>query len=189
MTMTGCLRKYKMTKANPLENVFDIEPGSTPIFHDLHPELAINTISERGSSLIDPTTGEVLSRSSDPNQDEIDREERIEDLEIDSQLTLIHNHAISAFEKSARMAEEVDPKFAARNAEVAAQYLNIALNAVNSRVDTKFKRQKTRLAMGAGSSPQSVHQNIIIADRNEILKQLLGKSDHVTIEVEDEAAS
>jgi alkanesulfonate monooxygenase SsuD/methylene tetrahydromethanopterin reductase-like flavin-dependent oxidoreductase (luciferase family) len=91
------------------------------------------------------------------------------------------------------MSEEVDPRFAARNAEVAAQYLNIALNATNSRVDAKAKRQKIRLqkqiaAGAAGSSNTITNSNVIIADRNAVLKALLEKgmlqNDDSTIDVD-----
>ena len=155
---------------NPLEKVFNIEPGSTPVFSD---QLTVE-ISERATSLVDPTTGEIVNRSNNPDIVEIEKEERIEDLHIDSQLDSIHTSAMIAFEKSARMAEEVDPKFAARNAEVAAQYLNIALNAVNSRVDAKFKRQKVRLAKTTEKAPGTVNNNVIIADRNSLLDQIFG---------------
>lgn len=169
--------------ANPLENVFDIEPNSTPVFHDLHPEMS-GQMSDRATSLVDPTTGELVPRSSVPEATELDKEERIEDLHIDNQLESIHNNAIVAFEKSSRMAEEVDPKFAARNAEVAAQYLNIALNAVNSRVDAKFKRQKVRLARETAGSPTTVNNNVIVADRNDLLKQIFGGEKAITVENE-----
>jgi hypothetical protein len=158
-------------KANPLENIFDIEPGSTPVFHDIHAVTAAE-INERASSLVDPTTGEIVNRKIDPDSDDINKEERIEDLHIDGQLESVHTNAIIAFEKSSRMAEEVDPKFAARNAEVAAQYLTIALNAVNSRVDAKFKRQKVRAAKIAAGAPSTVNNTVIVADRNELLKQI-----------------
>ena len=160
-------------KPNPLESVFNIEPGSTPVFDDIHPRHE-GLLSERSGAIIDPTSGELIPRSLEPDASDLDREERIEDLHIDGQLEEIHNSAITAFEKSSRMADEVDPKFAARNAEVAAQYLNIALNAVNSRVDAKFKRQKVRLAKTGGATPQTVNNNVIVSDRNSILEQILG---------------
>jgi hypothetical protein len=159
-------------RSNPLEKVFNIEPGSTPTFTDP----VYTTGNERASTLVDPTTGELMPRNIDPDLTELEREERIEDLHIDSQLEGIHDNAIIAFEKQARMADEVDPKFAARNAEVAAQYLNIALNAVNSRVDAKFKRQKVRLAKNVTKAPSTVNKNVIIADRNAMLDRLLGKT-------------
>jgi hypothetical protein len=166
------------TKPHPLEGIFDIEPGSTPVFHDIHGGTGLPT-NERSSQLLDPTSGEVVERKVDATIDELEIEERLEDLHIDGQLETIHSNAIIAFEKSSRMAEEVDPKFAARNAEVAAQYLNIALNAVNSRVDAKFKRQKVR--MSKDISPKTVNNNVIIADRNSLLKQIFGTQDQNNI--------
>jgi len=163
-------------KANPLESVFDIEPGSTPVFHDIHAVTAAE-INERATALVDPTTGELVPRKVDANVEEIDKEERLEDLHIDGQLESVHTSAIIAFEKSSRMAEEVDPRFAARNAEVAAQYLNIALNAVNSRVDAKFKRQKIRAAKIAAGAPTTVNNTVIVADRNALLKQIFGTTE------------
>jgi hypothetical protein len=167
-------------RANPLESVFNIEPGSTPTFADP----SYNVGNERASTLIDPTSGEMLPRTIEPDSTELEKEERIEDLHIDSQLEGIHDNAIIAFEKQARMADEVDPKFAARNAEVAAQYLNIALNAVNSRVDAKFKRQKVRLAKNVTKAPNTVNNNVFVADRNAMLDQIFGKREPITIESE-----
>lgn len=174
-------------KPNPLEKVFDLEPGSTPVFHDIH-HAAATEVNERASTLVDPTSGEIIERKSEPDHEELQKEERLEDLHIDGQLESVHTSALVAFEKSSRMAEEVDPRFAARNAEVAAQYLTIALNAVNSRVDAKFKRQKVRLAKEKSSAPSTVNNTVIIADRNELLKQILGvsedKNEPITIEGE-----
>lgn len=162
---------------HPLEEIFDIEEGST------FKNSPVVIKSERAGSLIDPTSGEILPRSIELTPTEVDREERIEEMHIDGQLDSIHTSAMIAYEKSARMAEEVDPKFAARNAEVAAQYLNIALNAVNSRIDAKFKRQKVRLAREGGSKPTTVNNNVIVADRNELLRQILGTNqDSITVD-------
>jgi hypothetical protein len=70
------------------------------------------------------------------------------------------------------MAQQVDPKFSARNSEVAAQYLNIALSATNSRAKAKYDRQKIRLAQSMKDSHSTVNNNLIVADRNELLKSL-----------------
>jgi hypothetical protein len=165
----------------PLEDVFDIRPGSTEggfKFDDTEPGSPLN---ERASALIDPTTGDIIERSSEPTQNELEKEERLEDLHIDSQLENVHSAAMIAFEQQARMAQEVDPKFSARNAEVAAQYLNIALNAVNSRVDAKYKRQKIKVAKKEATKPGTVNNNVFIADRNELLRQMLGKDEALPI--------
>jgi hypothetical protein len=168
-----------MAKANPLEDIFDLEPGSTPVFHDIHKSTATE-VNERASTLVDPTSGEIVTRKVDANPEELDKEERLEELHIDGQLENVHMNAIIAYEKSSRMAEEVDPKFAARNAEVAAQYLTIALNAVNSRVDAKYKRQKVRAAKIAAGAPTTVNNTVIVADRNALLKQIFGVEEAVT---------
>lgn len=161
-----------MSKDNshPLEDIFGINAGSTPLFPE--DEKDVTTTS---TALIDPVTGEVMVRKvDDVTHDDIAREERLDDLAIDRQLASIHDTAIVAFNQQSRMAQEVDPKFAARNAEVAAQYLNIALNATNSRVDAKYKRGKLRLAAQQGTGgPTTVNQNILVADRNAILRQIL----------------
>jgi hypothetical protein len=156
---------------SPLEAVFNIEPESTPVFNDRFE----TSESERASTLVDPTTGDIVERSSTPSLPELEKEERLEDLHIDAQLENIHTSAIVAFEKSSRIAQETDPKFAARNAEVAAQYLTIALNAVNSRVDAKFKRQKVRHAEREAGTPGTVNQTVIVADRNSILDQIFNQ--------------
>ena len=168
---------------NPLEDVLGIEPGSTPVFHDIHATVAAQ-VNERASTLIDPTTGEIVDRKNLPEQADLEKEERLEDLHIDGQLETVHTNALIAFEKSARIAEEADPRFAARNNEVAAQYLTIALNAVNSRVDAKFKRQKVRIAAVSAGAPSTVNNTVIVADRNALLKQIFGTPENPAIEVE-----
>jgi hypothetical protein len=171
-------------KANPLESIFNIEPGSTPVFHDIHVDTAAQ-INERASTLIDPTNGEIVARSSSPEELELEKEERIEDLHIDGQLETVHTYAIIAFEKSSRMAEEVDPKFAARNAEVAAQYLTIALNAVSSRVDAKYKRAKVKITKEKKDVALPNRSTVIIMDRNTLLKEILGNKEKNIVDAEE----
>src|SRR4051812_42898993 len=122
---------------HPLEDIFDIEAGSTDYGQVIQqsgpPILHKNATVE----VVDQATGEVIEKKVDIVPADVEKEERVDDLHIDAQLETIHNSALVAFEKQSRMAEESDPRFSARNAEVAAQYLNIALNAVNTRVDAK----------------------------------------------------
>lgn len=147
---------------HPLESVFNIQPGTTPLS---------SASAQVSNEMLDPATGEVVERKTEGVSDsEIAKEERIEDLKIDGQIDGIHGAAIAAFEAQNRLSQEVDPKFAARNAEVAAQYLKIALDAVGTRVDTKFKRAKIRADANAG--PRQVQNNLIVADRNDLLKSL-----------------
>lgn len=160
--------------AHPLEDVFGIEPGST-FPEKFTSEDPMNGVHNRTKELVDPTTGVVVPRTLEASLFELEKEERLEDLHIDGQLETIHASAVEAFEKQSRLSQEVDPKFSARNAEVAAQYLNIALNAVNSRVDAKNKRQKIRLAKHEILKPSAVNNNVIVADRNSILESLFSR--------------
>jgi hypothetical protein len=153
--------------SHPLEDIFNIDSGSTPVFV----EKDTRSVS---TDLIDPKSGVPIERKVDNlTSDDIAREDRLDDLAVDRQLATIHDAALTAFEQQSRMAQEVDPKFAARNAEVAAQYLNIALNATNSRVDAKYKRGKLRIAANQAGTPQTLNQNVFIADRNAILRQMM----------------
>lgn len=157
-----------MTTASPIEDFLDIEPGSTE--QDIKPPAAMT------SAIVDPTSGEVVERkTSELTQDSIDREERIEDIQVDAQLSEIHGAAMQAFYQQAALAQQVEPKFSARNAEVAAQFLTAALNTVNSRVDAKFKRQKIRIekAKLKDGVPHQVQNNLIVTDRNSLMKTLL----------------
>ena len=152
---------------HPLEAAFGIESGSTP-------RLSVET-NERAASIVDPTTGQLIERKTEQvTETELNKEERIEDLHIDSQLETIHDSALNAFEQQHRLATEVEPKFSARNAEVAAQYLKIALESVNSRVDTKYKRNKIKLAKDQNvNGGKTVNNNtVIVADRNALLQSL-----------------
>lgn len=165
--------------ASPLEDLFDIDPRSTQIFNDN----IISDSNERSSKLIDPISGEIISRKIEASTTDLETEERLEDLHIDGQLENLHMNAITAFEKTIRMAEEVDPKFAARNSEVAAQYLNIALNAINSRVDAKFKRLKIRISKNVSTVPNIFNNNgVIIANRNEMLQALLQSEEYKVLD-------
>ena len=167
-----------MTTPHPLESVFNIEAGTTPL------SVASAQVS---NEMLDPSTGEIIERKIDGVSDaDIEKEERIEDLKIDGQIDSIHGAALNAFEAQHRLSQEVDPKFSARNAEVAAQYLKIALDAVGTRVDTKYKRAKVRLSQNEG--PRQVQNNLIVADRNSLLQDLFDKSNKVIEVVKNDSA-
>lgn len=89
------------------------------------------------------------------------------DSELDEQFQAIHDAAFEAFENQAEDAELVDPKYKARNAEVAVQYLNTALQAVSQKLTLKQHSDKTTLAASKG--PSTVNNNLIV-DRNQVLK-------------------
>lgn len=132
---------------SPIEGIFDIEPGST-----------LSEIQNAKTS-IEPSVEA-------PTKDE-------DDVAVDSQLSTVYDYAIEAFESQTEQVQIVDPKFAARNAEVAALYLRIALDATSSKAKIKLDREKDD---GKNKGPSTVNNNLIVADRNELLRAMLTKN-------------
>jgi hypothetical protein len=162
-----------------LEATFNLPAGSTPKFQD-RVEEHLPTVT----TLTDPQTGELITRDVNPSEEQLEKEERIEDLQIDGKLNEIYNNAVTAFNNHAGLAENSDPRFSARNGEVAAQYLKIALDSTNSKIEAKYKRNKVKIAKLAAGTPNSLQQNLVVADRNDILKQLFKKDFESTINEE-----
>ena len=129
--------------SSPLEDIFEIENCTTEQALQLAP------VSTEMSS-IDET----------------------EETEIAVQLNTVYNYALEAFEQQTANVQTIDPKFAARTAEVAAQYLNIALNAVNTRVGSRDRREKRKGGKIENQTAENIQNNIIVADRNEILRMI-----------------
>lgn len=162
---------------HPIERALGIEAGST--LAALAAENAEAPAIEL-PTIINPKTGVTSTKKLEVTETEVEIEERFEDLKIEQSLDDIQKRAVEAFETQYRTSREVDPKFSARNAEVAAQYLNIALNTVNTRVDSKYKRGKLRIAKGNIGKPNSINNNVIVADRNDLLDALFPQAKDVT---------
>ena len=78
--------------------------------------------------------------------------------------------ALEAYEAQAEEAELVEGRYKARNAEIAVQFLNTALNAANSRGTLKANKDKLRVAeakvsKGGGGTTN----NTIVGTTSEIL--------------------
>lgn len=166
-------------EASPLESVFNIAPGSTPEFTD-----SVVPLNPMATTLTDPSTGEIVTRDVEPDEAALAKEERIEELQIDGKLNEIYDNAMAAFSHHANTAETGDPRFSARTGEVAAQYLKIALDSANSKVDARYKRNKVRIGKMSAGTPNSVQQNLIVADRNELLKNIFSGDYERTIQQE-----
>jgi hypothetical protein len=130
--------------SSPLEDAFDIESGST-------------------MSMIQG--GDVV-----PHQPQPSTEPDAEDVKVSRQLDTVYDYALESFEAQHALQQTVDPKFAARNAEVAAQFLKIALDATESRAKNKLEKDKLRGTSSAG--PQTVNNNLILTDRKSVLAAL-----------------
>jgi hypothetical protein len=150
-------------RINPLEEAFNIQPGTS-----------LSSGTYDASYIPEPDPMDATANAVQPYVDQtIPPPKDNEDAEIFSKLDNIHLKAMEAFNNQTELIEIVDPKFAARNAEVAAQYLTAALNAVNLMSRVKNDREKRR-PVGQPTGPSTVNNNnIIVTDRNSILKMLL----------------
>ncbi len=93
-----------------------------------------------------------------------------DDAETDSKIDKVYTLAIDAFNTQTEYQEIIEPRYAARNAEVAANYLSIALNAATSKARVKIDRKKAQgfipfTNQGSGSSN-------IVASREDILRMI-----------------
>lgn len=139
-----------MTVKNPLDELF-------------------NTPSVREQNAVDEyeevTEGELAEMAAPPPE-----EKDAEDVEIDKKIDDIYDAALHAFNEQTAYTEVIEPRYAARNAEVAANYLNIALNAVSQRARVKGDRKKTAafVPFGGGKS----QNNVVVASREEIMRMI-----------------
>lgn len=129
--------------SHPMEGVLDIDEHSTPV--EYH---------ERTTELTDS----------------IEYDDK--DVEIEEQIQEVYDSAMGAFENQMDEAELVEGKYKARNGEVAVQFLNAALNAAKER--SHLKQHKDKVAVTKGKlTGAKVENNIIVADRNDILRNIV----------------
>lgn len=106
-----------------------------------------------------------------PTEPPVDHKDA-DDVLIEQRIDEIYTVAIDAFKAQQEYLEVIEPRYAARNAEVAANYLNIALSAVNSRSKAKTDRKRANQSFVPYANGGKTTNNVLIADRNEILKMI-----------------
>jgi len=103
------------------------------------------------------------------------------DSEIEKELHGVFEKAMSGYESLSDLLAGVDPKYRARLAEVAATYLNTALNASTKRAGQKESIEKLKMKqqeIDKKSSTTKTTNNIIYnGDRNDFLKLLRDDTD------------
>lgn len=92
------------------------------------------------------------------------------DKEIEEQLQEVYDAGMSAFENQFQEADQVEGRYKARSGEVAVQFLQTALNAVTAK--SALKMHKDKLMSTVQRAPSTVNNNLIVADRNELLRNL-----------------
>ena len=193
-----------MSKKNnhPLEELLDLEEGSTPRYDPL----ASSTENQvDGESLDDSDPSEsmfdildtmenssALTESDSTDLYEIDdsiekvmdsmpKEEpfydRI-DQKVEDKYQQIYNYSIEAYSRQMQDAEVVEGKYKARNSEVAAQFLRIALDSAKDSGNQKANKDKVKLAekkvdhdMG-NKGKGNTNNNYFIGDTNDLLKAI-----------------
>jgi len=140
-------KEVEGTIEHPLEELFEIESGTTIVSH-----------TEKNTELV--------------AAEEYDDK----DVEIEDQFQEIFDHAIAAFEDMAAEVEIVEGKYKARMQEVANQSLSTALAAAKEKSHTKQHKDKLSVSKGKLSG-KTTNNTLIVADRNELLKSFMGKSE------------
>jgi hypothetical protein len=99
-------------------------------------------------------------------------------LGVDESLKDVYERAIMAFEEQVNNASIVDPRYAARNMEVAKMFLDSAMEALKLRNSQDQHKDKIEVAKAKlGRLPgKTINNNLIVADRNDILRRVLETS-------------
>ena len=112
------------------------------------------------------TEGELAALAA-PSEEPVEKD--AEDIEIDGKIDVVYTAAIDAFNQQTAYTEIIEPRYAARNAEVAANYLTIALNAAATRARVKGDRKKQAAFVPYSAKAQS---NVVVASREEIMRMI-----------------
>ncbi len=157
--MSDNKKEIEIAMQHPLEDVFDIEEGTTMV-----PKTIVQT---------DIVPYEHFDAKDD---------------ELDEQFQNVHDAAMTAFEQQQEESEVIDPKYKARTAEVAVQYLNTALNATSAKA--QLKQMKEKLEVSKAKVGAKMTETGMQVDRNEILRMFAEKEKEKageTIDVEPTA--
>jgi hypothetical protein len=107
------------------------------------------------------------------------------DVEIEKQYQEVYDAALTAYDAQMDDIGVIDPKFRARNGEIAVTFLNTALAAAKEKANLKIHRDKmsvnvkTNTVVGGENNTVTNNTQVIVADRNELLKMMMdaqGKS-------------
>lgn len=143
---------------HPMEEILDIEPGTTLIEYQETP---------------------IVEAIIPVNYDDKDKE-------IDDKLETIYTTAMDAATDLADEIERVEGKYKARMGEVSATMLNVALAAVREKAAVKMHKDKSIPSSkpGAVNGDYTVNNNLIVADRNEVLRAFLNRKPEAKSETE-----
>lgn len=137
---------------NPLDELFNTAPDE---------QVQSNEIEEYEQI----TEGELAEMAEPPRQEEKDEEDK----EIDAKIDAVYDAALETFQQQTEYTQIIEPRYAARNAEVAATYLTIALNAVATKAKVKGDRKRNSAFVPYANKTQN---NVVVASREEIMRMI-----------------
>lgn len=134
---------------HPMEEVLNLEPGTTVVeYKEVLPAESVKM----------------------PDYDQ-------KDDEIETKLEEVYSTAMGNAMSVGDAIETVEGKYKARVGEVTAAMLNVALGAVREKSVLKQHKDKMMLETITADNPRTVNNNLVVADRNEILRMLKGQQD------------
>lgn len=157
-----------MTKK--LEDIFDIESTDTA-------ESFREQLEQEQESKNDKEANELIQQKI--GLDKIDAAlPQVDGLEEDSEIDQYANESFQAYKDLMDLGMNIEPRLAGRIMEVASSMMSNAINAKNLKVDKKLKMielqlKKMKLDQGKPDEDTVTGTGSIIADRNELIKQIL----------------
>lgn len=144
--MAVITKKEKIIE-HPLEEEFDIEPYTTPV------EVTVVDVPEVEESV---------------GYDDKDNN-------IEQKIEEVYAVAMGNVTAISDEMDRVEGKYKARVGEVAATMLNVALGAIREQRALKEHKDKLGVTAKNAGTPNTLNQNLIVADRNDILRTLMGQ--------------
>jgi hypothetical protein len=137
---------------NPLDELFQTAPTQSVVEYEAVTEGELAAMKEPGETPADTKDAE--------------------DALIDSKIDAVYDAAMDAFNTQTQYTEIVEPRYAARNAEVAANFLNIALNAAATRARVKGDRKRNSAFVPYAGGGQGKASNVVVASREDIMRMI-----------------
>ena len=161
-----------MTKK--LEEIFNLDSEETV-------ESLNDKIQQEQDSKDDKQANELIQQKL--GLDKIDAAlPQVDGLEDDKEIDQYSQESFQAYKDLMDLGMNIEPRFAGRIMEVASSMMNNAINAKNVKVDKKLKMielqlKKMKLDHSQGDEEAVSGTGTVIADRNELIKQILASQD------------
>ena len=162
-----------MTKK--LEEIFNLESNAEDT-----PETLAQKITEDQSTKDDLEANELIQQKL--GLDKIDTAlPQVDGLADDEEIDKYSEDSYQAYKDLMDLGMNIEPRFAGRIMEVASSMMGNAINAKNIKVDKKLKMielqlKKAKLDQNTGDDEVVTGTGSVLADRNELIKQILANS-------------